>query len=122
MDCYPAGLDQRRAEGRSPRPCTLGIKKAVSIVQSRAYLEQQARRLLGRFTKEAGTWHLSTIDFGAEAQGHAYEFLMCFDFQASTGVLPVTSPFVDISFTLPEPTAVDPVFVIAVASAFGVPR
>lgn len=35
-------------------PSVVGVEKAVSIVQSRAYLEQRARRLLLPFTKEAG--------------------------------------------------------------------
>lgn len=59
-------------------PSVVGVEKAVSIVQSRAYLEHRARRLLLPFTKEAGSWRLETIDCGTEARRRGYEFLMCF--------------------------------------------
>lgn len=36
-------------------PNVVVTEKAVSMVQSHAYLEHQARRLLPPFTKEAGT-------------------------------------------------------------------
>jgi hypothetical protein len=59
-------------------PSPLGIEKAGSIVQGRAYLEHRACGLLLPFTKEAGSWRLVTIDFGTEARRHGCEFLMCF--------------------------------------------
>ncbi|MEO8925373.1 MAG: hypothetical protein ABI330_21575 [Caldimonas sp.] len=82
-------------------PSTVGIEKAVSIVQSRSYLEQRARRLLLPFTKEAGTWSLATLDFGVAAGRHGCQFLMGFDFRALSGILSITSPSVDIGFACP---------------------
>jgi hypothetical protein len=102
-------------------PSVVGIAKAVSIVQSRAYLEHRARRLLLPFTKEAGSWRLATIDFGIEAWRHGCELLMCFAFRAANGVLSITSPSVAIGFALPLPAAVDPIFVLTVVTAVGFP-
>jgi hypothetical protein len=93
-------------------PSQVGIEKAVSIVQSRGYLEQRARRLLLPFAQEAGSWRLVTIDFATEARLHACEFLMCFAVQDVSGVRSGAS--VEIGFALPEPTAIDPVFVLTV--------
>jgi hypothetical protein len=98
-------------------PSQVGIEKAVSIVQSRGYLEQRARLLLLRVTKEAESWRLVRIDFATEARRHGCEFLMCFAVEAVDGVLPSASPSVEIGFALPTPTAVDPVFVLTVVTA-----
>lgn len=102
-------------------PSTIGIAKAVSIVQSRFYLEQRARRLLLPFTREAGTWRLATLDFGSAASGHGCQFLMGFDFRAANGMLSITSPSVDIGFALPRPAVADPVFVLTAVAAAGLP-
>ena len=48
-------------------PSPTGIAKAVSIIQSRNYLETRAIQLLLPFTKEAGSWKLVTLVFGAQA-------------------------------------------------------
>jgi len=64
-------------------PSSLALEKAVSIVQSRAYLERRALQLLVPFTKDRGDWRLVTLDFGVEAQRHECEFLMCFAFGTS---------------------------------------
>ncbi|MEO8524553.1 MAG: hypothetical protein ABI460_07540, partial [Caldimonas sp.] len=89
-------------------PSVVGVEKAVSIVQSRAYLEHRARRLLVPFTEEAGSWRLVTIDFGTDARRQGCEFLMCFAFRATNSVLSITSPSVEIGFALPLPAAMDP--------------
>jgi len=98
-------------------PSRLGIEKAVSIVQSRGYLEQRARRLLLPFAQDAERWRLVTINFATEARRHGCEFLMCFAIQDVNGVLSSTSRPVEIGFALPTPHAVDPVFVLAVVTA-----
>jgi len=99
-------------------PSSLAIAKAVSIVQSRAYLERRALQLLVPHTRDHGDWRLVTLDFGQEAQHHGCEFLMCFAFQpANSGELSITSPYVEIGFSLPVPTGDDPVFVLTVRSA-----
>lgn len=100
-------------------PSTVGIEKAVSIVQSRAYLEHRARRLLLPFTEDAGTWRLVTIDFGAEARRHGCEFLMCFASRTMPSMPSTTNPSVQIGFALPTPRAADPVFVLRVVAAVG---
>jgi hypothetical protein len=102
-------------------PSVVGIEKAVAIVQSRAYLENRARRLLLPFTREGGSWRLVTIDFGAEARRHGCEFLMGFAFRATNGVLSITSPTVEIGFALPAPAAMDPIFVLTVVTAVAFP-
>ena len=102
-------------------PSQVGIEKAVSIVQSRGYLEQRARLLLLRVTKEAESWRLVSINFAAEARRHGCEFLMCFAVQDVDGVLPSASPSVEIGFALPAPGAMDPVFVLAVTTVVGFP-
>jgi hypothetical protein len=103
-------------------PSELGVEKAVSIVQSRGYLESRARRLLLPFTKEGGSWQLVTIDFGAAARRHACEFLMAFAFRANDSVLSTTSgPYIAIGFALPMPLALDPIFVLRVVTVAGLP-
>jgi hypothetical protein len=96
-------------------PSPLGIEKAVSIVQSRAYLEHRARRLLP-FAK-AERWRLASIDFGTKARGHGCEFLMRFAGPNTSAFPSITSPSVEIGFALPSPTAMDPVFVLTVVAA-----
>jgi hypothetical protein len=102
-------------------PNSLAIEKAVAIVQSRAYLEKRALQLLVPFTKDQGDWRLVTLDFGIEAQRHDCEFLMCFAFQVGSGELSITSPYVEVGFSLPIPTDEDPVFVLTVRTAVGFP-
>jgi hypothetical protein len=97
-------------------PSLLGIEKAVSIVQSRAYLEHRARLLLLPFGKQTGSWRLATVDFGTAARRHRCEFLMCFAVQDTSGALSMTSPSVEIGFALPAPGATDPVFVLTVVT------
>jgi hypothetical protein len=100
-------------------PSPLGIEKAVSIVQSRAYLERRARLLLPRFGKQAGSWRLAIIDFASAARRHRCEFLMCFAAQDTSGARSITSPSVEIGFALPAPDAMDPVFVLTVTRVVG---
>jgi hypothetical protein len=100
-------------------PNAVQIEKAVSIVQSRAYLEARARQLLRPFTKEDGTWRLVTIDFGVTARRHGCEFLMSFAFRATNGGRSITSPSVEIGFALASPAAIDPIFVLTVVTATG---
>jgi hypothetical protein len=106
---------------RCGAPSALDVEKAVSIVQSRAYLESRARRLLLPFTREEGSWRLVTIDFGAAARLQACEFLMAFDSCAQGSALSITSLHVEIGFALPLPVAEDPIFVLRVATAAGFP-
>lgn len=103
------------------QPSSLAIEKAVSIVQSRAYLEKRALQLLVPLTKDHGGWRLVTLDFGLEAQHHECEFPMCFAFQAANGELSITSPYVEIGFSLPVPAGVGRVFVLTVIAAAGFP-
>jgi hypothetical protein len=100
-------------------PSLLGIEKAVSIVQSRSYLEHRARLLLLPLGKQTGSWRLATIDFGTAARRHGCEFLMGFAVQDTSGVLSMTSSSVEIGFALPAPGATDPVFVLAVVTVVG---
>jgi hypothetical protein len=102
-------------------PSVLGLQRAVSIVQGRAYLESRARRLLRPFGKEDGSWRLVTIDFGAEARRHGCEFLMGFSSRATEGVPSLACPDVEVGFALPSPAPVDPIFVLTVVSAGGFP-
>jgi hypothetical protein len=102
-------------------PSALDIEKAVSIVQSRAYLEHRARLLLPLFGEQTGSWRLATIDFASAARRHRCEFLMCFCVQDTSGALSITSPSVEIGFALPAPGAMDPVFVLTVATVVGFP-
>ncbi|MEO7128596.1 MAG: hypothetical protein ABI040_06995 [Rhodoferax sp.] len=79
-------------------------------------------QLLLPFTKEAGNWKLVTLDFGAQAVLLECEFLMCFAFQACSGELSITSPYVEIGFALVTSIAPDPLFVLSVKTAVGFPR
>jgi hypothetical protein len=100
-------------------PSQVGIEKAVSVVQSRGYLEQRARQLLAPFTNEAGSWRLVTLDFGAGASRHDSEFLMCFAFQTPNRQLSIASPYVEIGFALLRSEASEPLFILTVKSACG---
>ena len=102
-------------------PSSLAIEKAVSIVQSRVYLEKRALQLLVPLTRDHGGWRLVTLDFGLEAQHHECEFLMCFAFEPVNGELSITSPYAEIGFSLPVPTGEDRVFVLTVRTAAGFP-
>jgi hypothetical protein len=102
-------------------PSALGLEKAVSIVQSRAYLENRARRLLRPFGAQNESWRLVTIDFGADARRHGCEFLMGFSSRATDGVPSIACPAVEVGFALPSPAHVDPIFVLTVVSAGGFP-
>ena len=106
---------------RCAAPSPLGLEKAVSIVQSRVYLEYRARLLLRPLGKQTGSWRLATIDFAFAARRHRCEFLMCFAAQDASGMLSSTSPSVEIGFALPAPGALEPVFVQTVARVVGFP-
>lgn len=95
-------------------PSELGITKAVSIVQSLAYLERRARQLLIAFIDSRDDWRLTTIDFGAEAARHTCEFLMCFVLGASSTAISRADLYVEIGFTLDLPLADDPEFKLTV--------
>ena len=103
-------------------PSPLGIAKALSIIQSRAYLERRAVQLLAALTKEPGSWRLVTLDFGAQALIHRCEFLMCFAFEASHSELSITSPYAEIGFALLPQAPGDPLFLLTVKTAVGLPR
>ncbi|MEO8057925.1 MAG: hypothetical protein ABI671_06335 [Burkholderiales bacterium] len=100
-------------------PSQVGIEKALSIVQSRGYLERRALQLLTPFTKEDGRWRLVTLDFGLDAGRHECEFLMCFAFQRPNCELSITSPCVEVGFDLLGREVSEPVFVLTVKSAVG---
>lgn len=100
-------------------PSPLGIEKAASVVQSRAYLERRAVQLLVPFTKDDGAWRLVTLDFGVEAQHQKCEFLMCFAFQATNNELSIASPYAEVGFALPMQTGEDPIFVLTVRRTAG---
>jgi hypothetical protein len=102
------------------KPSSIGIEKAISIVQSRSYLEARARQLLLPL-KNDGEWRLVTIDFGIEAQHHDCEFLMCFAFQATTADLAATSPYVEVGFALPVRSSIGPMFILTIQTATGLP-
>ena len=103
-------------------PNPIGIAKALSIVQSCAYLERQAVQLLVPLTKEPGSWRLVTLDFGSQARLHECEFLMCFAFEAAYSALSITSPYAEIGFALIAPADDDPLFILTVKTAVGFPR
>ena len=48
-----------------------------------------------------------TLFFGLEAQHHACEFLTCFALQPVNGELSITSPYLEVGFSLPLPTGDD---------------
>lgn len=103
--------------GGAPSP--VGVVKALSIVQSRAYLERRATQLLAPLTKVPGNWRLVTIDFGAQAHLHECEFLLCFAFEAAHTELSITSPYAEIGFALIVPAAKDPLFILTIKTAIG---
>lgn len=105
--------------GAGDRPCPVGVAKAVSIVQSRTYLEAQARRLLVPLTRQDGEWRLARIDFGLEAQHLDCEFLMCFTFQKRIGDLNAVGPYVEVGFALPAGSRVSQVFTLVIQTAIG---
>jgi hypothetical protein len=101
------------------KPSPIGIAKALSIVQSRTYLEPRAVQLLVPLTKEPGNWRLVTLDFGAQAHLHECEFVMCFAFEATYSELSITSPYVEVGFALTAPAADDPLFILTIKTAVG---
>lgn len=122
MAVLPDSTEIVVADGEG-EPSPRGIEKAISIVQSRAYLEARARQLLMPLGKEDGEWRLVAIDFGVEAQQHNCEFLMCFSFQASKSDLADTSPYVEVGFALPVRLTVSagysPMFVLMIQTTAG---
>jgi len=103
-------------------PSRVGVQKAISIVQSRSYLERRAIQLLIPLTKEPGSWRLVTIDFGAQARLHECEFLMCFAFEAACNALSITSPYAEVGFALMPSVDQDPLFILTIKTAVGFPR
>ncbi|MEP6875283.1 MAG: hypothetical protein ABI887_13045 [Burkholderiales bacterium] len=103
-------------------PSPVGVAKALSIVQSRVYLERRAIQLLAVSTKEPGAWRLVTIDFGSQALSHNCEFLMCFAFEPSNSVLSMTSTYAEIGFALTAAPAEGPLFILTVKTAAGLAR
>jgi hypothetical protein len=101
------------------KPSQVGIEKAVSVVQSRGYLERRALQLLVPFTKENGLWQLITLDFGEEARRHECEFLMCFAFQIPNAELSITSPYIEVGFALLGPEGAEQIFILTVKTAAG---
>jgi hypothetical protein len=101
------------------KPSAIGIEKAISIVQSRAYLEARARQLLSPLVKEEGEWRMVALDFGIEAQHHDCEFLMCFAFQAAKVDLADISPYVEVGFALPVRSSIGPMFMLTIQTARG---
>ncbi len=101
------------------KPSSIGIEKAISIVQSRAYLEARARQLLVPLGKENGEWRLIAIDFGIEAQHNDCEFLMCFAFQATKSDPAATRPYVEVGFALPVRSSIGPMFILTIQTTTG---
>lgn len=101
----------------SGKPCPAGVRKAVAIVQSRSYLEKQARRLLVPFQPRDEGWQLVTIDFGLQAQQRECEFLMCFAFTAPDSVAAKTSPYVEVGFALAVRSNIFPMFMLTIQTA-----
>jgi hypothetical protein len=96
-------------------PSGLGVAKAVSVVQSRAYLEQRARQLLiARVGRQA--WRHEAIDFGTEAARQTCEFLMCFVADASGATTSGGKLYVEVGFSLDLPLAEDPQFRLTVTA------
>lgn len=102
-------------------PSELAVTKAVSIVQSLAYLERRARQLLIAFIDGRDGWRLTTIDFGAEAARHTCEFLMCFVLDASSTAISGASLYVEVGFTLDLLWADDPEFKLTVKTIINNP-
>lgn len=92
-------------------------------MQSRAYLEARARRLLVLLGKADGGWRLAAIDFGAEARRRDCEFLMRFAFEAGKAGPAAPSPRVEVGFALPLPSGAGsgfrPVFFLAIETMAG---
>lgn len=103
-------------------PCALGIAKALSIVQSRAYLERRAVQLLVPLTKQPGSWRIVTLDFGPRARLHECEFRMYFAFEASVCGLSIKGPYAEVGFALMAPGAEDALFALTVKNAVGFSR
>lgn len=104
-------------------PRELGVVKAVSVVQSLAYLERRARQLLIAFIDNRDDWRLTTIDFGAEVARHDCEFLMCFvlDDPGTDTNIALAALYVEIGFALDLPLACDPEFRLTVKTIFRAP-
>jgi hypothetical protein len=104
------------------KPSPIGIEKAVSIVQSRAYLEARARQLLLPLIPKDGQWRVVAIDFGIEAQHHDCEFLMCFALQATKADIGTASPYIEVGFALPMQSSIAPMFILMIETAIGLAR
>ena len=104
-------------------PGSVGIAKAIPIVQRRAYLERRAHQLIERFETSGDAWRLLTIDFGFESEVHGSEFLMCLVREGRGTVKPTpASPYIEIGFALlQKPTGQDPLFEPSIRSASGLP-
>lgn len=102
-------------------PSELGVTKAVSIVQSLAYLGRRARQPLIAFVDSRDDWRLTSIDFGAEAARHTCEFLMCFVLDASSTAISLAGPYVEVGFTLDLPLADDLQFKLTVKTIINNP-
>lgn len=119
ISILPDGTEIVVADVRG-KPSQLGVEKAVSIVQSRAYLEARAHQLIASFRPSAGSWRLITIDFGVESARQQSEFLMCFAFVSTVNTDPsFADPYVEIGFTIQRPIGPDPMFELAVKSISG---
>lgn len=103
-------------------PSEWGVEKAISIVQSRTYLEQRARQLLIGFFGSKESWRLETIDFGAEAARHPCEFLMCFVADDSGTDNSAARLYVEVGFSLDLPLVEDPQFRLTVKTILNVSR
>jgi len=104
------------------RPSARDLAKAISVVQSRAYLGKRAVQLIAPFLPARGAWRLLTIDFGTEARRYESEFLMCFAFVAANTELSSASPYFEVGFSRSEVLENDePVFGLTVKAIVGVP-
>lgn len=104
------------------KPSSVCVEKAVSIVQSRTYLETRARQLLVPLNQKSGVWRLVTIDFGHEAQQHECEFLMCFVFESEGSGLAESSPYVEVGFALSVQSGAGPMFVLMIQETTGLKK
>lgn len=98
MAVLPDGTEIVVSE-EADRPDALGVAKAVSVIQNRSYLGKRAMQLIATLSSIAGAWRLLTIDFGAEAQRHGAEFLMCFAFVESDADLSSSCPYFEVGFS-----------------------
>lgn len=94
------------------RPDSTCVAKAVSVIQSRAYLQERALELVRPLARIDGNWQLVTLDFGFAAQRACCEFLMCFAFQPEGHALSVDSPYAEVGFDLLPQVADRPLFVL----------